>query len=225
MPPTQLRISKDRHRARRQDVAVRRLLGLVVVLGVVAACSAGPSASEGSTATTESAPSSVSSSPLTTASPSTTASASRSPLLAEHLRPDGFGSLRIGMTVSEAETAVDENIIEVQSFGRCADFRPISTTEIGFTVVDGEIVLVQTDAMTTTEGVGVGATEAEIRSAYAEDRIEADTNRFAIYQVLVRPATDEGHALLFLFKPGGTTIERMRSGSYPEIVEYDEGCA
>jgi hypothetical protein len=129
------------------------------------------------------------------------------------------------MTVSEAETAIDENIIEVQSFGRCADFRPISTTEIGFTVVDGAIILVQSNAMTTTEGVGVGATEAEIRSAYVEDRIEADTNRFAIYQVLVRPATDEGHALLFLFKAGGTTVERMKSGRYPEIVQYDEGCA
>jgi hypothetical protein len=129
------------------------------------------------------------------------------------------------MTVSEAETAIDENIVEVQSFGQCAEFRPTSATEIGFTVVDGEIILVQTDAMITTEGVGVGDTEANIRSAYAEGRIEADTNRMAVYQVLVRPAGDEGHALLFLFEAGGTTVERMRSGSYPEIVQYDEGCA
>jgi hypothetical protein len=129
------------------------------------------------------------------------------------------------MTVSEAETAINESIIEVESFGRCAEFRPTSATEIGFTVVDGEIILVQTDAMTTTEGVGVGDTEAKIRSAYAEDRIEADTNRFTIHQVLVRPANDEGHALLFLFEAGGTTVERMRSGSHPEIVHYDEGCA
>jgi hypothetical protein len=137
---------------------------------------------------------------------------------------DGFGSLKVGMAVAEAEDALGENIIEVQSFGSCADFRPISTTSIGLQVLEGEIALISTDAMQTEAGIGVGATEAEIRAAYPDDRIEADTNRFAIHQVLVRPAGDDTHATLFLFHAGGESVERMRAGSYPAIVQYDEGC-
>ncbi len=129
------------------------------------------------------------------------------------------------MTVADGEAAIGENILEVQSFGPCAELRPISTTEIGFLVVDGEIALIESSALTTDAGIGMAATEAEIRSAYASDRIAATENRFAIHQVLVRPAGDDGHAILFLFEPGGSTVDRVKAGSYPAIVDYDEGCA
>jgi hypothetical protein len=129
------------------------------------------------------------------------------------------------MAVTEAEDALGENIIEVQSFGSCADFRPISTTSIGLQVLAGEIALISTDAMQTAAGIGVAASEAEIRAAYPDARIYADTNRLGIYQVLVRPEGDDNHATLFLFHAGGESVERVKAGSYPAIVEYDEGCA
>lgn len=198
------------------------LAGLVAI-GVLTGCSS-DQADTAATTTTSVTVAPPSSSPTTAPSESTTAEPP-SELLASPLRHDGFAGMTVGMAVAEAEDALGENIIEVQTFGSCADFRPTSTTSIGLQVLDGEIALISTDAMQTDAGIGVGASEAEIRAAYPDARIEADTNRLTIYQVLVRPPGDDQHATLFLFRAGGESVERIKAGSYPEIIEYDEGCA
>jgi hypothetical protein len=202
---------------------MRLLVAALVAALSVAGCASDGSEAEVTTTTTESA--TDSSSTIRTSTTATTTEPP-SPLMNLQLGHDHLGPLTIGMTVEEAEQAIGEDVIEVEAFASgCGSYRPISTTAIDFVVLDGRITIIRTIGVSTDRGVGVGATEAAINNAYSDETVDAYNNRFSIRQVVVRPSPGSDHATIFLLEPGGSTVEQVKAGSYPEVERYDEGCA
>lgn len=160
---------------------------------------------------------------------STTSSTSpdeSSPVLGLPLGHDRLGPVVVGMTIEEAEAALGENIIDVEaSPGACSTYRPISAPTVGFYVLDGRIFMIAADNATTDRGVAKGATEAELEAAYQGQAVDAYTNRLSFREVIVRATADAGFATVFQLDTSGSRVERIRSGRYPEVQQYDEGCA
>jgi hypothetical protein len=147
----------------------------------------------------------------------------RSPLFELRLSHDHLGPVQIGMTIEQAARALGEKVIEVESGSGCATYRPTSTRHaIEFRVIDGQIIVIQAEGVETEAGIGGGDTEEAINQAYASE-IVANVNLPAVRRVLVRPATDSGHATIFVLEWGGT-LSRVRAGTYPEVEQYEERC-
>lgn len=159
--------------------------------------------------------------------PTSTTAGTRS-LSGLRLSFDGLGPIEIGMTIEEAERVTNASIIEVQDFGtRCAEYRALEGPEVIFVVVDGRILIIGVgEPVVTDAGIGVGATEDEITAAYQGDTVEGRRNRFAIHEVGVRPSDPTSEfETIFVFDTVGNEVERIRTGPYPEVEQYDEGCA
>jgi hypothetical protein len=160
--------------------------------------------------------------------PLTSTTAGTGSLSGLRLSFDGLGPIEIGMTIEEAERVTNASIIEVQPFGtRCAEYRALEGPEVAFVVVDGRILIIQVSGPIETDaGIGVGATEDEINAAYQGDRVVGRTNRLAIREVGVRPSDPASEfETIFVFETTGNGVEWMRTGPYPEVEQYDEGCA
>lgn len=160
--------------------------------------------------------------------PLTSTTAGTGSLLGLRLSFDGLGPIEIGMTIEEAERVTSASIIEVQDLGAgCAEYRALEGPEVVFMVVDGRILIIQVSGPVVTDaGLGVGATEDEIIAAYQGDRVDGRKNRLAIREVGVRPSDPASEfETIFSFDAAGKGIESIRTGPYPEVEQYDEGCA
>ena len=173
---------------------------------------------------TSNAPEQASESTSTTAITSTTTTLEPgNRLLALSLGHDRLGPVQVGMTVEQAERAIGEDVIEVQSGSGCATYGPVSSPQaIEFRVVDGRIIVIQAVGVETDAGIAVGHTEEAIRQAYASETV-TNVNSLGHRRVVVRPAADSDHATVFILESGGLVV-RIRAGTYPRAVEYEEGC-
>ena len=142
-----------------------------------------------------------------------------------------FGSLRLGSTVAEASSAIDD-AIDMSGygvdFGACdyvrAPSMPDRTLLMVIDSTDVARVDVASTEVLTTRGVGVGSTEQEVIDAY-RGRIRVEPHHYT------GPA---GHYLVYLapddtmfavvFETDGTRVTTYRAGRQPEVM-YVEGCA
>jgi hypothetical protein len=213
-------------------VAVRTRIGplLAVLLAITVACTDDDApavrASDGTTTTTTS----TSTVPSTTAvGEVTTSSAPPSTLTSFRLAPDSLGPIRVGMTLAEAERAggVALHADRLDPESDCATWFPTDGAAISFLAIDDRLATIDVGApVVTVEGIGAGATTADIVAAYGDAHVEERTNRFQVREVAVTPvdAALADYGIVFLLSTVGDGVEHMRAGLARELTR-DEGCA
>ncbi|HUR15191.1 MAG TPA: hypothetical protein VM097_11940 [Mycobacteriales bacterium] len=145
----------------------------------------------------------------------------------DRARIDGIGPITVGMTLAEAEAAAGQRFTTMQDdfAPHCGHVAPRSgSPDINLMLIDGKVARFEVDkgsATRTDRGIGIGATEDEVKAAYPG-------------RVVVRPhAYTDGHYLRVVSHDGrlalvletdGTRVTMFRSGT-ARAADYTEGCA
>lgn len=143
----------------------------------------------------------------------------------------GIGAAHVGMRFEEVEVAIGAPLFvsdDLETGGECVSvaFSTGSGHE-GLGGLGGDGVLGRVDVhdgpWETTEGIGIGATEEQVRAAYPRGLTEdvhpyVETGKYLRY----RPEDDPGSMMIFELDEGRVTS--FRAGQ-PDWVELIEGCA
>jgi hypothetical protein len=141
------------------------------------------------------------------------------------LGPQGLGPVRVGMTLAAAQrvlgTKFKVDYIEDEKGCGIAVRRDGRDKGVLYMIDKGRVVRVDIDtpAIRTAQGVGVGSTAAQVRRAYPRLRTSPHAYTDGQYFEVKRP---RGFGLVFEIEKGKVTT--MRGGAYP-AVGYVEGCA
>jgi hypothetical protein len=156
----------------------------------------------------------------------------RSPII---LTPGGLGAVRLGMTVVEAQTALGAQLGPMMPgsdpacwMTRRADGRApqvfymvqndtISRIDINYGASAGAPAEV-----TTAEGVGIGASEADVLKTYGK-RAKVAPSKYDPNGHIVTVENPETHSAL-LFETSGGKVTTFRAGLHP-AVDQVEGCS
>jgi hypothetical protein len=163
--------------------------------------------------------------PTPTASPSPVETVTDAPLAASDLlQIDRIGPVVVGMTLAEAREAAQVKLRqEGDDLGGCVFYSPNSREpDVSFMVVDGVVSRIDVDSgtTTTTDGLGIGSTEADVKRAHPDAVVSKHVYTDGHY---LRVLSDDGrHA--FLFETDGQKVTAFRSG-FPAAVDAPEGCA
>jgi hypothetical protein len=143
------------------------------------------------------------------------------------LRPDGFGSIRTGMTLAEASTAVTQRFpVRQDTTQTCELLRPHAfPAGVSMMIERDTVVRVDVDApqIATDSGVHVGDTETALRAAY-HDRLRVEPHKYngpAWHNLIFEPSGDTLHRIVF--ESDGKQVRSMRGGVRP-AVDYVERC-
>ncbi|HEX6373215.1 MAG TPA: hypothetical protein VF006_30100 [Longimicrobium sp.] len=149
------------------------------------------------------------------------------------LRNDGIGSLRVGMTAAEAETALGHFRTIPFNPGAPADsmacgYAASDRLPAGVKVMMEGARVVRLDVVSgdvaTAEGARIGDTEARIQQLYP-GRVTVQPHKYTDgHYLVVRPAEASDAMHLIVFETDGQAVLRFRGGQKPQ-VEYVEGCA
>jgi hypothetical protein len=156
-------------------------------------------------------------------------------LAAGTLTPTGLGKVEIGMTVAQAEAALGTKLrvdrLEDEP-GACGYARRADGEDPGISyMVDGDVInridvdgndpAVPPPDVTTEKGIGIGATEDQIRHAYGKAAIESPHPYTAGPDSHYFKVTKGENALLFETYNG--KVNTFRAG-LSEAIDYIEGC-
>ncbi|MBI1213065.1 MAG: hypothetical protein GC190_16500 [Alphaproteobacteria bacterium] len=142
---------------------------------------------------------------------------------------DGVGTLKIGMTIAQAEKAANAKIAvhndeDPQSECVNAEF-PDFPEHFTFMLIKGTIARfdVYEGQMKTAEGAGIGSSEDDVKRLYANAKIEVSPHAYVDGHYL--EVTMPGFAnLRYVFETDGRSVTAFRAGRLPE-VRYVEGCS
>jgi len=142
----------------------------------------------------------------------------------DKLQVDRIGPVVVGMTLAEArEAAAVELRQDGDDLGGCVYFAPRrKEPDVSFMVIRDVVsrIDVYAGSTTTIDGIGIGATEAQVKAAYPSTVVSKHYYTDGHY---LRVLSEDGrHA--FLFETDGTKVLRFRSG-FPSAVDQVEGCA
>ncbi len=147
------------------------------------------------------------------------------------LHAEGFGPVRVGMTVSEAERLLDDSLVpdepvpspgpDAAEYEACHYVTPRRLPGVAFVIASGRIARVDVFAepYRTLEGAGIGTPEATLHRLYPVAASEPHPYADFAHAVLV--AGDAGNGLAF--ETDGQTVTALRSGTI-EAVSTIEGC-
>ncbi|HEX9938306.1 MAG TPA: hypothetical protein VGB15_14320 [Longimicrobium sp.] len=196
--------------------------GVMILAAALCACGSGDSsgrAGDGDT-TAAPAPAPPAAAPVSADTSGNTAAA------AWVLRADGVGPLRVGMTVDEANRAVEGGLDRTAGLDECDYVRPKNgPAGVMLMVVDGRVARADVDSVlvATSQGVRLGDAESRVRGVYPGARVEPHKYVDGHYIIaLLNAPADTLHRLVF--ETDGKVVTRMRGGVYPP-VEYVEGCS
>jgi len=148
------------------------------------------------------------------------------------LTVEGYGDMRIGMTIAEARTvsglALDNPALEEDIPGACSEQEyPLANGEKLWLMFEQDRLVRVTAgseaaSTRTAQNVGVGSTDAEVRTAY-QNVIEegAHYNPPPAHNLLIW-TTPEQSGLLFEVSEQGVVTSVHAGGS---AIRYMEGCA
>lgn len=144
------------------------------------------------------------------------------------LRPDGIGPVRAGMSLAAAGRALGESLAaRYADFERC-DFVVPRTAPHGVSlmVIADTVVRVDVEegAVTTAEGVGIGAPEAWVLDVY-RGRVRVEPHPYAGpegHYLIVDVPGDTRHRMIF--ETDGQRVTSFRAG-LRDAADLIEGCA
>jgi len=137
----------------------------------------------------------------------------------------GYGAVRAGMTIAEAEQAQNIKLpLLGPSMDPCHYVAP-EGRPVAFMVIDGKIARVDVNresSVKTSEGARIGDTEDRIRSLYPQF-IEVQPHKYTDGRYLiVRAPADSNFRIIF--ETDGQKVTGYRAGRMPE-VRWVEGCS
>lgn len=140
----------------------------------------------------------------------------------------GFGPVRAGMTVAEAERALGTPLVLLgPKMEPCHYVVSEGRPGIAFMIIDGRVARIdvrQGSTIRTTEGAGIGDNEERIRALYA-GRVEVEPHKYVDgHYLIVRPAAPQDSLYRMVFETDGKRVTRYRTGRLPE-VRWIEGCS
>lgn len=206
-------------------MTIERMLrgGMIALAVVLCACGSGESNGKTVDGDTTTAPAFA---PPAAAPATADAAGDTTAASAWVLRADGVGPLRVGMTVDEANRAVEGGLDHTSGLEECDYVRPKNgPAGVLLMVVDGRIARADVDSVlvATSQGVRPGDAESRVRGVYPGARVEPHKYVDGHYIIALPNApADTLHRLVF--ETDGKVVTRMRGGVYPP-VEYVEGCS
>lgn len=168
--------------------------------------------------------------PTTTAARAPTSPADSKPLTDHQLDLGSLGPVHVGMTLDEAQAATGVELREDQLNPDidCVTWFPNDDSTASFIAIGGRVAVITVrEPFATSAGIGVGASDQDVRDAYGVDRVEERTNRFGVKELIVTSSDPEVAHLGIIFAldtVGTNAVESVRTGLVSEL-DRDEGCA
>ncbi|MBD2243998.1 hypothetical protein [Nostoc sp. FACHB-888] len=142
---------------------------------------------------------------------------------------NGIGTVRVGMTVSQAAKAAGIKLVGDRPNNNCYYVKPQNEPKnVSFMVTKGRISRVdvrQNTQITTLKGAKIGHTEAQIKSLYPE-QIQVTPHKYVqgghYLTFIPKDRADQNYRVVF--ETDGKLVMQFRSGKLPE-VEFVEGCS
>jgi hypothetical protein len=142
---------------------------------------------------------------------------------------NGIGTVRVGMTVSQAAKAAGTKLAGNSTNNSCYYVKPQNQPKnVSFMVTEGRISRVdvrQNTQITTLKGAKIGDTEAQIKSLYP-GQIKVTPHKYVqdghYLTFIPKDRADQNYRLVF--ETNGKRVTEFRSGKLPE-VEFVEGCS
>ena len=140
----------------------------------------------------------------------------------------GFGPVRAGMTVAEAELALGAPLVLLgPQMEPCHYVEVKGRPGVAFMVIDGRIARVDVRRLTTVktaEGAGIGDTEARIQELYS-GRVEVQPHKYTNgHYLVVTPAAPADSTYRIIFETDGKRVTSYCTGRLPE-VGWVESCS
>ncbi len=140
----------------------------------------------------------------------------------------GFGPVRAGMTVAEAEQALGAPLALLGPRMEPCHYVVVERRPgVAFMIIDGRIARLDVrpqGSVKTAEGAGIGDTEARIHAIYP-GRVEVQPHKYTDgHYLIVTPAAHADSNYRMIFETDGTRVTGYRTGRLPE-VRWIEGCS
>lgn len=131
----------------------------------------------------------------------------------------GIGPVRAGMTLAEAGRALGVPLSADSA--SCTYVRPPGVpVGVSFMIVDGRVARVDVDsgAVRTTAGAGIGDSETRVRSLYA-GRVAVQPQKYtAGHSLVVTPRARADSAYRLIFETDSGVVTRYRAGALPAVA-------
>lgn len=150
------------------------------------------------------------------------------------LTPDGIGEMKIGTSYARLQDILRQKLIyedEATIFGGCgiAYTRNSQAIGVSFTMDDQQVTRINVDffgkgarsPVRTAAGIGLDATEAEVKQAYGNRLIVRPYPDDPAWHYLIVDSPD--HTRAMVFETNGAKVIHMQAGEYPQILQPD-GC-
>jgi hypothetical protein len=138
----------------------------------------------------------------------------------------GYGPIRVGWTVAELNTALEETVRPTyQASDECDYIHPARLPgRVNLMVVKDTVVRIDVDTtgVLTDRGAGVGDTEQRIAELYGPVKVQFHKYRPGGRNLIVTDPADS--MLRIIFETDSGRVVRYRAGRRPP-VDYVEGCS
>lgn len=138
------------------------------------------------------------------------------------IRLDGVGPVKIGMSLSELNTALHEKFAmpEAKEDRGCFYVTSVKHPQVSFMIENGRLVRLDVDknGVSTTEGVSVGASEKQVVQSYGS-RLKIEPHHYTDGHYL----TLRDGAYAIRFETGQGKVSTFYAGTF-EAIQYVEGC-
>lgn len=140
----------------------------------------------------------------------------------------GFGPVRAGMTLAEAEQALGAPLAPLGSLTEPCHYVAVDGHPgLTFMVIDGRIARLdvrQQGTARTAEGAGIGDAEERIYALYP-GRVEVQPHKYVDgHYLIVTPEAPADSTYRMIFETDGKRVTSYRTGRLPE-VGWVEGCS
>jgi hypothetical protein len=143
---------------------------------------------------------------------------------ASQVTPDGIGSVKVGMTVAEAESAAGVDLVGGKPNPGGYTVQPKDSPKVIFLVVYDRIARVDVgDRQITTQcGAKLGDSEAKIKALYPGIQVTPHKYVQGWHRLTLIPKDSSYSNYRIVFETDGHYVTLFRAGKIPE-VEYVEG--
>lgn len=153
------------------------------------------------------------------------------PLEKEQISINGFGAIRVGMTIEAASQATGVEFLPMPGPQMvCQYYQPAdeAITGLGLMVIDGKVIRFDVwpgSLVKTLSGIGIGSTEAEIRASYPEQLEEAPHDyTLGKYFTFTSPSDRRNLYRLVFETDANGIVTQYRAGQFPAVT-WLEGCS